>query len=158
MNDLVKPLNFILLGDTVNTAARMERYVWNIIKIVFWHKCPRSNGIKNKVQVSEQFAAALEQVGKLHWLVERPDKIQAKGKGLLQTYWLNLPNLGSETSSIPTLGFVEEHFQLNNSEANEKSDLKLEDENPVEPESKSVSGDEDGKKSDDAELRMRVHL
>jgi hypothetical protein len=22
-----------------------------------------------------------------HWLVERPDKVTAKGKGLMQTYW-----------------------------------------------------------------------
>ena len=62
---------FQLFGDTVNTAARME-----------------SNGQAGKVQISEQMANVLAFEGRSHWYIPRPDKIIAKGKGELQTYWL----------------------------------------------------------------------
>lgn len=62
---------FQLFGDTVNTAARME-----------------SNGEKGRIQVSEQTADLLMEAGKGSWIRPREDKIEAKGKGLLQTYWL----------------------------------------------------------------------
>jgi Adenylate and Guanylate cyclase catalytic domain len=62
---------FQLFGDTVNTAARME-----------------SNGQAGKVQISEQMANILAWEGKSHWYTPREDKIAAKGKGELQTYWL----------------------------------------------------------------------
>lgn len=60
-----------MFGDTVNTAARME-----------------SNGEKGKIQVSEQTADLLKEAGKGSWIQPRKDKIEAKGKGQLQTYWL----------------------------------------------------------------------
>ncbi|CAB9512119.1 Receptor-type guanylate cyclase gcy [Seminavis robusta] len=62
---------FQLFGDTVNTAARME-----------------SNGQPGRVQISAQMAHVLALDGKSHWYTPRPDKITAKGKGELQTYWL----------------------------------------------------------------------
>lgn len=62
---------FQLFGDTVNTASRME-----------------STGQPGRIQVSEQTARELERLGKKHWLTEREDKVQAKGKGDLTTYWL----------------------------------------------------------------------
>ena len=62
---------FQLFGDTMNTASRME-----------------SNGVPNRIQISEQCADELRKFGKESWLVPREDKIFAKGKGELKTYWL----------------------------------------------------------------------
>ena len=53
----------------VNTAARME-----------------SNGIKNKIHISESTAQLLRESGKGSWLVPRDELIEAKGKGKMQTY------------------------------------------------------------------------
>ena len=64
---------FQLFGDTVNTAARME-----------------SNGEKNKIQVSQDTADLLFSHGKQNWLSKREDLVQAKGKGTMQTYWINI--------------------------------------------------------------------
>jgi len=62
---------FQLFGDTVNTAARME-----------------SNGIPNMIQVSQKTADLIIAGGKERWLTAREDLVHAKGKGMLQTYWL----------------------------------------------------------------------
>jgi 3'5'-cyclic nucleotide phosphodiesterase/Adenylate and Guanylate cyclase catalytic domain len=47
-----------------------------------------SNGSPNKVHLSETTANLLRAAGKESWLVRREDKVSAKGKGILQTYWL----------------------------------------------------------------------
>ena len=62
---------FQLFGDTVNTAARME-----------------STGIPNLIHVSQKTADLLISHGKKHWLKARPDPVNAKGKGMLQTYFV----------------------------------------------------------------------
>lgn len=62
---------FQLFGDTVNTASRME-----------------STGEKGRIQVSEATAELLTNAGKSHWIQERVDRIVAKGKGELRTFWL----------------------------------------------------------------------
>jgi len=64
---------FQLFGDTVNTAARME-----------------GTGLKGRIQVSEATAEILRRAGKESWLTRREDKVRAKGKGVLTTYWLTL--------------------------------------------------------------------
>ena len=64
---------FQLFGDTVNTAARME-----------------STGIKGRIQISDATAEILRKNGKESWLTRREDKVRAKGKGVLTTYWLAL--------------------------------------------------------------------
>ena len=64
---------FQLFGDTVNTASRIE-----------------SNSLPNRIQVSQTTAEALTVLGKQHWLTARATKIEAKGKGSLQTYWLRI--------------------------------------------------------------------
>lgn len=55
----------------MNTTARIE-----------------STGYKNRIQLSQETASLLEARGKSHWFVPREDKVTAKGKGELQTYWL----------------------------------------------------------------------
>jgi len=64
---------FQLFGDTVNTASRME-----------------SNGIKGRVHCSESTAIEIRKAGLEHWLTEREDKITAKGKGIMDTYWIGM--------------------------------------------------------------------
>ena len=76
---------FQLFGDTMNTASRME-----------------SNSIKGKIQVSEQTANLLIAAGKSKWLTEREDRIVAKGKGELKTYWLNIGNRSGSVASTST--------------------------------------------------------
>ena len=64
---------FQLFGDTMNTTARIE-----------------SNGLKNRIHISGDTAQLLIDAGKGHWVKEREDKITAKGKGEMQTYWLEM--------------------------------------------------------------------
>lgn len=56
---------FQLFGDTVNTASRIE-----------------SNGLRDKIQVSQYTAQLLTAAGKGSWLKKRDDLIEAKGKGM----------------------------------------------------------------------------
>ena len=76
---------FQLFGDTVNTAARME-----------------SSGKPNKIHVSQATADLLKEAGKGHWLTACTNVIEAKGKGRLQTYFVdvNAP-LVSSTETKP---------------------------------------------------------
>lgn len=46
--------------------------------------------MKDKIHMSKQTADLLTSVGKGKWVVPREDKIVAKGKGELETYWLVL--------------------------------------------------------------------
>lgn len=80
---------FQLFGDTMNTAARVE-----------------TNGAPNRVHVSSEFAAALTQSGKGHWLEERSDLVAAKGKGLIKTFWLSMR--GQTTSKSVVSGSTDQ--------------------------------------------------
>jgi class 3 adenylate cyclase len=62
---------FQLFGDTVNTCARIE-----------------STGWKDKIHLSKETADHLNEMGKGHWYFPRVDKVTAKGKGELETFWL----------------------------------------------------------------------
>ncbi|CAB9503571.1 Receptor-type guanylate cyclase gcy [Seminavis robusta] len=73
---------FQLFGDTVNTASRME-----------------SNGQPGRIHASKTTADELIASGKRSWLKAREDKVVAKGKGELQTYWIEL---GLDTKSCHT--------------------------------------------------------
>jgi class 3 adenylate cyclase len=63
---------FQLFGDTMNTASRIE-----------------TTGEQGKIHVSQATADLLVLFGKWHWLTKRADKVTAKGKGEMQTYWLS---------------------------------------------------------------------
>lgn len=47
-----------------------------------------STGIKGRIQCSQSTADQLERSGKQHWIEPRKDLISAKGKGILQTYFV----------------------------------------------------------------------
>lgn len=64
---------FQLFGDTMNTTARIE-----------------STGAKNRIHLSQEIADLLIEAGRSHWVVRREDKVVAKGKGELQTFWLEI--------------------------------------------------------------------
>jgi Adenylate and Guanylate cyclase catalytic domain len=49
-----------------------------------------STGKPNLIQLSQETARLLQAAGKASWIKERDDKIHAKGKGLLQTYFLEI--------------------------------------------------------------------
>jgi len=70
---------FQLFGDTVNVASRME-----------------STGEKNKIQISNDTAKALIESRKSHWFTSRQGYVAAKGKGNLQTHWLNIVDSSSD--------------------------------------------------------------
>jgi class 3 adenylate cyclase len=77
---------FQLFGDTVNTAARME-----------------SNGIPGRIQASQSTVDYLLTAGKTTWVRARKDKVTAKGKGEMQTYWIeprtHTPSVASGVSA-----------------------------------------------------------
>jgi len=80
--------------DTVNTASRME-----------------STGIPRKIQVSQSTADALNLGGKGHWLIPRGEKVYAKGKGDVQTYfleWKERTDRTERTGSISQRSSIEE--------------------------------------------------
>jgi hypothetical protein len=64
---------FQLFGDTINTASRIA-----------------STCEKGRIQVSQETAKLLCEAGKEAWLTERDTRIQAKGKGELKTFWLEV--------------------------------------------------------------------
>ena len=51
-----------------------------------------SHGKAGLIQVSQATAALLEDAGKGQWLTKRKDQVEAKGKGTMETYWINLSN------------------------------------------------------------------
>ena len=71
---------FQLFGDTVNTASRME-----------------STGAADRIQVSLQTADLLRGADKGDWLTAREDLVIAKGKGEMQTYWVQTKSRVWET-------------------------------------------------------------
>lgn len=79
---------FQLFGDTMNTASRIE-----------------SLGQAGRIHVSSETAQLLIAAGRARWVKQRTDRVMAKGKGELVTYWLEVH--GKEDSSSRS-GSVEE--------------------------------------------------
>lgn len=71
---------YCLFGDTVNTASRME-----------------SNGEPGRIHCSSYTAEPLIASGK--YLLSERGEINVKGKGVMNTYWLNKANESNEASN-----------------------------------------------------------
>ena len=84
---------FQLFGDTVNTTSRLE-----------------STSEVNRIQISKETADLLEAAGKGHWCKPREDMVVAKGKGELQTYWLNNIKTGGARSIVSFVSAPKEHL------------------------------------------------
>ncbi|CAB9499079.1 Receptor-type guanylate cyclase gcy [Seminavis robusta] len=78
---------FQLFGDTMNTASRME-----------------STGTKGKIQCSSATASLLAAAGKKSWLRPREEKVHAKGKGTMETHWLEISARSNSASSGSGIG------------------------------------------------------
>jgi class 3 adenylate cyclase len=88
---------FQLFGDTMNTASRME-----------------STGLRDKIQVSQDTADLLIAAGKFKWLVIRDEKVVAKGKGEMQTYWVAVGSSTDKSSEDETSTETDEEEDGNN--------------------------------------------
>ena len=87
-----------------------------------------SNGVAGRIHVSEAVATELQKGGYSRWLVAREDKVHAKGKGAMQTYWIvgGAHSTGGmsgdesdfEGSTTQALGGVSTDDSLNNQDLN----------------------------------------
>jgi hypothetical protein len=57
-----------------------------------------STGSKNQIHISQETCDLLRAAGKDHWIQERKEKVVAKGKGELQTFWLEMNRAFSSSS------------------------------------------------------------
>ena len=88
---------FQLFGDTVNTAARIE-----------------STGARNRIHLSKETADLIVAADKGSWIRMRDEKVVAKGKGEIQTYWLLAGTSGSSAGTRDDVSSSEQ-FSLNGS-------------------------------------------
>ena len=71
---------FQLFGDTVNTASRME-----------------STGKPGCIQASKATAELLIDANRRDWVRPRRDLVEAKGKGYMETFWIE-PRMNTANS------------------------------------------------------------
>ncbi|CAB9523712.1 Receptor-type guanylate cyclase gcy [Seminavis robusta] len=96
-----------IFGDTVNTASRME-----------------SNSLPGMIQVSAETANLLRAANRGAWLTPREGGIEAKGKGSLDTYWVQ-PKATAYTASTTSVPISCDASSRIVDEASEKSGISL---------------------------------
>lgn len=84
MSRLKTHVHILFSYYTVNTASRCE-----------------SLGSPNRIHISDQTAKLIMDAGYGSWLTKRKDIIEAKGKGLMQTYWVE-PRVGTNSCMSTT--------------------------------------------------------
>jgi hypothetical protein len=63
-----------------------------------------STGFRGKIHISQTTADLICAAGKAHWIKPREDLVQAKGKGMMKTYWLNNASTRKGTSVVSSEG------------------------------------------------------
>jgi len=91
---------FQLFGDTMNTTARIE-----------------TTGAKNKIHVSQETADLIMAAGKSHWVRPREEKVFAKGKGELKTYWIELKGDSARSSRSGSSEESDSNMELESAQA-----------------------------------------
>ncbi|KAL3914433.1 MAG: hypothetical protein SGILL_006104, partial [Bacillariaceae sp.] len=99
MKNVVHKLEVKLGPDTADLKLRVGMHSGPVVA--------GSTGIANSIQLSQETADLLKNAGKEHWLISRKDRVEAKGKGELQTFFLETSkmarpyqsSLGSTTHS-----------------------------------------------------------
>ena len=77
-----------------------------------------SNGVGGRIHCSQETAEALTEMGKETWVTPREDKVYAKGKGELQTYWV-LPRGKAGSAYSHSNTFVSETTGSDNRESSQ---------------------------------------
>ena len=62
-----------------------------------------STGKRNRVQISRTTADLVTKGGKGHWIEKRAEKIEVKGKGLQDTYWLKSDKASPVYTASPSV-------------------------------------------------------
>jgi hypothetical protein len=62
-----------------------------------------SNGKPGMIQCSQKTADLLVRAGKSSWVAKRDEMVQAKGKGMLQTYWVEPKTRSGSSSHSPSM-------------------------------------------------------
>ena len=65
-----------------------------------------STGQRNRIHLSQETANLLQTSGKGHWIAQREDRVFAKGKGELVTYWLQMKGECGESLTSTSDGSV----------------------------------------------------
>jgi hypothetical protein len=77
-------------------------YLFRLSEITHWfllYFCYRSTGIKIRIQMTPETASLLTAAGQSHWVNPREDQVNAKGKGVLNPFWLHINSTGPDTAS-----------------------------------------------------------
>ena len=76
-----------------------------------------STGVRDRIHVSNETAELLIASGKDSWLTKREDKVNAKGKGNLETWWLSVLQKKDEQASLNSNSA---HYLTSDDEMDEK--------------------------------------
>lgn len=63
-----------------------------------------ANGESNRIHISQSTAELIESAGKGAWLQKRADLVEVKGKGFMQTYFLEPSSLEHSSSNYKSEG------------------------------------------------------
>ena len=66
-----------------------------------------STGSRNRIQISESTYQLLLAAGKHHWVKPRSDAVEAKGKGILRTFWCETKTKGSSSATGSSISGAE---------------------------------------------------
>ena len=108
-----KGARFQLFGDTMNTTSRIE-----------------SAGEPGRIHCSKETADLIVAAGKAKWVEKRENTIYTKGKGEMQTYWIDTTKKNrarrlhstSGSSSAPSTDESTENSEMRDSVANREKD------------------------------------